>query len=326
MNGCRRALITGGAGLVGSHIADLLTAEDLEEIVILDDFSRGRHENLEAAKARGPLTIVEGDIRDKAVLEDVMQGIDVVFHQAAIRITQCAGNPALAFEVLAAGTFNVVQAAVKRGVKKVVAASSASVYGLAETFPTPESHHAYNNQTLYGAAKLFNESLLRSFHEMYGLHYVALRYFNVYGPRMDTFGAYTEVMIRWMERLAEGKPCLIQGNGKQTMDFVYVEDVARANLLAAVRPVTDEVFNIASGVETSLNELAAALGQTMGVTLMPEYGPARRVNSVTRRLADIRQAEQALGFTAQVALPDGLARLVQWWQRERSTATIAEYA
>jgi len=317
-----RALITGGAGLVGSHIADLLVAENVKEVTILDNFTRGRLENLEIAKG-GNLRIVEGDIRDRALLRDLMEGIDVVFHQAAIRITQCAEDPRLALEVLADGTFNVLEAAVAAGVGKVVAASSASVYGLAEAFPTPESHHGYDNRTIYGAAKSFNEGLLRSFHEMYGLNYVALRYFNVYGPRMDTYGAYTEVLIRWMERLADGKPCLILGDGLQTMDFVFIDDIARANILAAKFPVTDDVFNIASGVETSLNELAAALGRVMGCNLAPEYGPARKVNPVPRRLADTRKAEHLLGFKAQVLLEEGLSKLVQWWKQQQASELAA---
>lgn len=319
----KRALITGGAGLVGSHIADLLAADGLEEIVVLDDFTRGRRENLASASAHGNITIVAGDIRDRSLLTELMEDIDVVFHQAAIRITQCAEDPRLALEVLSGGTFNVLEAAVKAGVQKVVAASSASVYGLATEFPTLETHHGYDNRTIYGAAKLFNEGMLRSFHDMYGLNYVALRYFNVYGPRMDIYGVYTEVLIRWMERLAAGKPCLILGDGTQTMDFVFIEDVARANVAAARAQVTDEVFNIASGVETSLNELAAALGRVMGVSLTPEYGPARKVNPVSRRLADTQKAEQMLGFRAQVSLEQGLDRLVAWWQASRQADLLA---
>ncbi|MGH9585092.1 MAG: NAD-dependent epimerase/dehydratase family protein [Bryobacteraceae bacterium] len=319
----KRALITGGAGLIGSHIADLLAGEDLEEIIVLDDFSRGRHENLAQASRQANVRIIDGDIRDRALLRELMRDVDVVFHQAAIRITQCAENPRYALEVLADGAFNVLEAAAAAGVKKVVAASSASVYGLAEEFPTPETHHGYANRTFYGAAKLFNEGLLRSFHEMYGLDYVALRYFNVYGPRMDTYGAYTEVLIRWMERLNSGKPCLILGDGSQTMDFVFVEDIARANILAAVRPVTDEVFNIASGTETSLNELASALGRAMGVACPSEYGQARKVNPVPRRLADTRKAERLLGFKAQVSLEEGLRRLVRWWAQEHSVELSA---
>jgi UDP-glucose 4-epimerase len=319
----KRALVTGGAGLVGSHIVDLLVGEGVSEIIVLDDFTRGRRENLADAMARGNVRIVEGDIRDCTLLREQMRNIDVVFHQAAIRITQCAETPRLALEVLADGTFNVLEAAVAAGVKKVVAASSASVYGLAEEFPTKESHHGYDNRTIYGAAKLFNEGLLRSFHQMYGLNYVALRYFNVYGPRMDVYGAYTEVLIRWMERLADGKPCLILGDGTQTMDFVFIEDVARANILAANSTATDEVFNVASGVETSLNELAAALGRVMGVDLPPEYGPARKVNPVSRRLADTHKAAQMLGFRAEVSLEEGLEKLVDWWRAGRSADLLA---
>src|SRR5437660_684181 len=251
-----RCLITGGAGLVGSHIADLLVREGAGEIVVLDNMVRGSRHNLEWAMAHGPVNLVIGDIRDPEAVAAAMHGVDYLFHQAAIRITQCAEEPRLALEVLVNGTFNVLEAAVEAGVRKVVAASSASVYGLAGTFPTSESHHPYGNRTLYGAAKAFNEGLLRSFNEMCGLDYVALRYFNVYGPRMDIYGAYTEVLIRWMERIASGKPPLILGDGTQTMDFVYIEDIARANILAAKSNATDEVFNVASGVETSLNELA----------------------------------------------------------------------
>jgi nucleoside-diphosphate-sugar epimerase len=311
-----RALITGGAGLVGSHIVDQLTENGVAEIIVLDNFVRGRRENLATPLYRKAITLIEGDMRDRPLLEKIMPGVDVVFHQAAIRITQCAEEPRLALEVLVDGTFNVLEAAVKAGVKRLVAASSASVYGLAEEFPTTERHHPYNNCTFYGAAKTFNEGLLRSLHDMYGLSYVALRYFNAYGPRMDIYGAYTEVLIRWMERIAASQSPLIFGDGAQTMDFIYVEDIARANILAAQADVTDEVFNIASGVETSLKDLAYVLLKVMGSDLKPEFGPERKVNSVPRRLANTRKAEQMLGFRAQVSLDEGLRRLVKWWREE----------
>lgn len=304
--------------MVGSHIADLLVEEGLDEIVVFDNFTRGRRENIANAARSGKVTVIEGDIRDRDLLAQVTDGIDVVFHQAAIRITQCAEDPRSALEVLVDGTYNVLEAAVNAKVKKVVAASSASVYGLAEEFPTTEKHHGYSNRTIYGASKMFNEGLLRSFNEMFGLSYVALRYFNVYGPRMDIHGVYTEVLIRWMNRLAAGQPCLIMGDGLQTMDFVYITDVARANLLAAKSAATDEVFNIASGVETSLNDLAAALARVMGTDVAPEYGPSRKVNAVPRRLADTSKAKQLLGFTAEVSLDQGLRRLVDWWSREQT--------
>jgi UDP-glucose 4-epimerase len=319
----RHVLITGGAGLIGSYIAELLVREPVAQITVFDNFARGRRENLATALSDSRVRIVEGDIRDRAQLARIMQGVDLVFHQAAIRITQCAEEPRLALEVLADGAFNVLEAAVAAGVKKVIAASSASVYGLADDFPTDERHHPYNNRTLYGAAKVFNEGLLRSFHEMYGLDYVALRYFNVYGPRMDIHGAYTEVFIRWMERIMASKPPLIFGDGRQTMDFVYVEDIARANILAAQADVTDEVFNVASGMETSLNGLATALLNVMGSDLRPEYGPARKVNPVPRRLADPSKARRLLGFDARVSLEDGLRRLVAWWRETQQRVEVA---
>lgn len=312
----KRILITGGAGLIGSHIADLVALEEPREILVLDNFVRGRRENLEAAIAAAPVTIVEGDIRDRTLLAEMLQGVDVVFHQAAIRITQCAEEPRLAFEVLAGGTFDVLEASVNAGVSKVVAASSASVLGLAESFPTTEDHHPYNNRTIYGAAKVFNEALLRSFTDMYGLNYVALRYFNVYGPRMDAYGVYTEVMIRWMERIAAGLPPVIFGDGLQTMDFVNARDIARANMLAAKSDVTDEIFNVASGTETSLLELAQMLVRIMDSSVEPQFQPARRVNAVTRRLADTSKAERLLGFRTEISLEDGLRELVAWWRSE----------
>ena len=315
-----RVLITGGAGLVGSHIADQLVRIGGYEIVILDNFVRGRRENLASAIGHGRVQIVEGDIRDTALLREVMQGVDLVFHQAALRITQCAEEPRLALEVLADGTFNVLEAAVAAKVRKIVAASSASVYGMADQLPTTEAQHPYNNRTLYGAAKTFNEGLLRSFNEMYGLNYLALRYFNVYGPRMDIHGVYTEVLIRWMERIAAGHPPVIFGDGQQTIDFVNVIDVARANVLAAAAPVTDEVFNVASGEETSLNVLADVMLKAMGSAMTPEHVPERKVNPVPRRLADISKARTMLGFEPTVSLAQGIDQLVAWWQEERCAA------
>jgi len=315
-----RVLITGGAGLIGSHIADALIDSGAGDVVVLDDFTRGRRENLAAAAATGRVRIVEGDVRRAEDVARAIDGADVVFHQAAIRITHCAEDPRLAKDVLVDGTFNVLEAAVRAKVRKVVAASSASVYGLAEVFPTEENHHAYANRTIYGAAKLFNEGLLRSFNDMYGLNYVALRYFNVYGPRMDVFGAYTEVLIRWMDAIASGQPPTIFGDGSDTMDFIHVHDIARANLLAAQSDATDAVFNIGSGIETSLNQLADRLLAAMGSTLEPRYAPARKVNPVSRRLASVAAARDRLGFRAAVSLDDGLRSLVAWWQSQRSAA------
>jgi UDP-glucose 4-epimerase len=311
-------VVTGGAGLIGSTTVDqLLRLYAPRRIVVFDDFSRGTRANLAHAAADARLEIVEGDIRDRDALARVLQGADALIHMAALRITACAADPREAFDVMCTGSFNVVEAAHQAGVQKIVAASTASVYGLADTFPTGESHHPYGNRTWYGAAKLMLEGLLRSFNDMYGLPYVALRYFNVYGPRMDIDGKYTEVLIRWMERLDTGQPPLIYGDGSQTMDFVYVDDAARATILALASNVSDEVFNVASGVETSLNELAAALSRVMDVRRASEHAHERSVNAVTRRLAATERAERMLGFTAAVSLEEGLARLVEWWRTER---------
>jgi UDP-glucose 4-epimerase len=318
-----RVLITGGAGAIGSHLCDLVVEAGARDIVVLDNFVRGRRDNLAWAESNGPVQVIDGDICDRELVDELTEGVDLVFHQAAIRITQCAEEPRLAKDVMIDGTYNVLESAVRHGVGKVVAASSASVYGLAETFPTSESHHPYANDTLYGAAKVFNEGMLRSFHSMYALDYVALRYFNVYGPRMDIHGVYTEVLVRWMERIQAGKPPLILGDGSQTMDFVYIPDVARSNLLAAEADVTDAVFNVASGTETSLLELAEMLLKVMGSDLDVEFGPERKVNKVSRRLAETTAARRDLGFTADTDLEAGLRGLVEWWRAERAPRLAA---
>ncbi|QFZ16169.1 SDR family NAD(P)-dependent oxidoreductase [Saccharothrix syringae] len=315
----QRAVVTGGAGTIGSHVVDQLLDAGAREVVVIDDLSRGRVDNIAEALERAPerVKLVEGDIRDIPLVKKTIEGADLVFHLAALRITRCAAEPRVALEVLVDGTFNIIEASVEAGVKKVVASSTASVYGLAEEFPTTERHHPYNNDTFYGAAKAFNEGMLRSFKAMHDLDYVALRYFNVYGPRMDAHGKYTEVLIRWMERIADGQSPLILGDGLQTMDFVDVRDIARANILAAQADVTDTVYNIATATETSLLELAEALQRVMGSTLPLEFGPARSVNSVTRRLADISAAERDLGWKPTISLEEGLRDLVQWWRTQR---------
>ena len=318
-----RAVITGGAGLIGSHIAEQLLRDGQDEVVIFDDFSRGRLANLAWSRVQDKLTVVQGDIRDRAQLAQVLAGADVVFHQAAIRITQVASDPRLGMEVLVDGTFNVLEACLAAGVRKVVSASSASVYGAAETFPTGETHHPYGNRTLYGAAKAFSEGMLRSFHEMHGLDYVALRYFNVYGPRMDVEGVYTEVLVRWMERIFEGLPPVVHGDGQQTMDFVHVDDVARANILAARSSRTDVVYNVASGTESSLLDIAEVLLRVMGSDLAVERGPARQMPAVPRRLADTTAAQRELGFTAEVGLESGLHSLVDWWHEQQGAESFA---
>ncbi|MBI1171363.1 NAD-dependent epimerase/dehydratase family protein [bacterium] len=323
----KRVLVTGGSGFVGSHLVDLLVEAKCREIVVIDNMVRGRPENLSRAMASGAVTLVRGDIRDAALMRRLMPGIDTVFHQAALRITHCAAEPDEAMSVMVQATYDLLQLCREMGTRKVVMASSASIYGLAEHFPTTEAEPPYPNRTLYGAAKSFGEGLLRSFNDMYGLNYVALRYFNVYGPRMDLHGRYTEVMVRWMERIAAGEPPIIFGDGLQTMDMIDVRDVARANILAATSKVSDAVFNVGSQTETSLLDLASLLAAGMGrPDLVPIHAEARAINPVPRRLCSGKAAREQLGFRREIALSDGLRDLIAWWRAEKAAAPSAEAA
>lgn len=320
-----RCLVTGGAGFIGSHIADLLVQAGCAEVLVVDDMVRGRPANLAAALNSGRVRLVEGDIRDRALMRGLIAGCDTVFHQAALRITHCAQDPRAGFEVMVGATYDLVEECLRAEVRKMVMASSASVYGMAEEFPTTERQHPYGNRTLYGAAKAFGEGLLRSFNDMYGLDYVCLRYFNAYGPRMDIHGRYTEVLVRWMERLARGEAPIIFGDGLQTMDMIHVQDIARANILAATAPATDIALNIGSGTETSLLDLAHLLARIMGRPgVRPEFQPARAVNPVPRRLADTRAARDAIGFQACIPPEQGMKGLVAWWQDESAQPRAAE--
>ena len=313
-------MITGGAGLVGSHLADQLVQAGVSEVIIFDNLCRGRSENLDEARRLGNVVLVEGDVRDREAVEKAVDGVDFVFHMAAIRLPQCAKNPRLGLEVMADGAFNVIESAAKAGVTKLVGASSASIYGDAEAFPIDERHHPYSNDTLYGASKVFTEGVLAAFRATHGLNYVALRFFNIYGPRMDVHGAYTEVLVRWLERIDTGRPPLILGDGSTTMDLVYVEDIARSCLLAAMSDVSGDALNIATGVETSLTELANELLKAMGSDLDVEFGPAQKAGPVERRRGSTELARERLGFEATVTLQEGLERLIKWWRANAPAA------
>lgn len=304
-------MITGGAGFVGSHISDRMIREGADKIVIIDNFVRGSKDNLAWALKNGNVKIIDGDISDENLVNQTMQNIDYVFHEAALRITQCAQTPRGAFKTLFEGTFNVLEAALKMKVKKIIAASSASVYGEPSYLPIDEKH-PFNNYTLYGAGKIATEYLLRAFFEMHKLDYVALRYFNIYGPRMDIFGVYTEVMIKWLDCIDNNTQPIIHGDGKASMDFVYVDDIIDANILALKSDATDEVLNIGTGREVSLNELLSVILKITGSKLKPEFHPLRKVNPVKRRRADIKKAKDILGFEPNVPIEEGIKRLIDW--------------
>jgi UDP-glucose 4-epimerase len=316
-------LVTGGAGFIGSHIVDRLVDEGAGEIRVLDNFIRGHPRNLAQAGACRKVRLIETDVRDPAAVARAVAGCDYVFHQAAIRITLCAQKPRECLDVLVTGTFNVFEAAVAAKVRKIIYASSASVYGSAEEFPTTEAHHPYGNRTIYGAAKVMNEGIARSFCDMYGLPSIGLRYFNAYGPRMDLTGAYTEVFIRWLDCIENDTRPQIHGDGTASMDFVYVEDIARANILALKSDRQDDVYNVGSGTETSLLELWATIQRLKGAHhLSPEFHPPRKVNPVPRRLADVSRARRELNFAAKVPLEEGLSRLDQWRRELRATEKV----
>jgi UDP-glucose 4-epimerase len=316
-----KCLVTGGAGFVGSAIVDQLLEAGAAEVRVLDNFVRGNMSNLAQAFEKGGVRVIEGDVSDRAVVDKLVKGADYVFHQAALRITRCAEAPREAVAVLIDGTLNVLESAVGHGVKKVVAASSASVYGEPSYLPIDEAH-PFNNRTMYGAGKIAGEQMLRAFYTTSGLPYVAFRYFNVYGPRMDITGVYTEVLVRWLDAIESGKPPLIFGDGSQSMDFVFVEDVARANLLAAQSDVTDEVFNVGTGVQTSLTELCDLLLRLSDSKLRPEYREARTVANVQTRRAAVEKAKQELGFEARVSLEQGLRELIRWRHSVRQPVAV----
>jgi UDP-glucose 4-epimerase len=316
-----KCLVTGGAGFVGSTIVDQLLDAGAEEVRVLDNFVRGNIGNLSQAIETGRVRVTDGDVSDRGVVDKLVRGTDYVFHQAALRITRCAEAPREAVAVLIDGTLNVLDSAIRHGVKKVMAASSASVYGEPSYLPIDEAH-PFNNRTMYGAGKIAGEQMLRAYYTSSGLSYVAFRYFNVYGPRMDITGVYTEVLIRWLDAIESGKPPLIFGDGSQSMDFVFIEDVARANVLAAQSDVTDEVFNVGTGIQTSLNQLCEMLLRLTDSKLRPEYREARAVANVQTRRAAVDKIKRELGFEATVSLEQGLRELIRWRQAVRRPVEV----
>jgi UDP-glucose 4-epimerase len=306
-------LVTGGAGFIGSHLVEELLKLNPGRIFIVDNFIRGSEANMVYFMDDSRVEIHHGDIRDNELLEKLVSQSDFVFHMAALRINACAASPTEGFEVMVKATFDLVELCRKYSIKKIIYSSTASVYGLAQHFPTPETDNPYDNQTFYGGAKIWGEQLLRSYKFMYDLDYVALRYFNVYGSRMDTSGKYTEVMIKWLDCIRDSMQPAIFGDGTDSMDFVHVKDIAHANVLALLSDVTDEAFNVGDQVETSLKQLLDALLKVNDSKLDPLFKEANSINPVSRRLADISKAEKLLGYKPSITLDDGLRELSAWY-------------
>jgi nucleoside-diphosphate-sugar epimerase len=317
-----RILVIGGAGFVGSHIVDQLLLERVREVVVFDNFLRGKRANLAHAMRDGRVRLIDGSVTDRARLRDVTRGMDAVFHLAALWLYECVHQPRDAVEVNIVGTYNVVEACHELGVRKVVYSSSASVYGDAISVPMTEEH-PFNNRTMYGATKIVGEQFFRCFNAQHGLDYVGLRYMNVYGARMDDKGAYVSVIVKVLERIANGLPPVIFGDGSQSYDFVHVEDVARANVLALQSKATDQFFNVGTGVRTTINALVTSLLAAAGSNLRPEYQPQEQT-FVMHRVGSTEKASRLLGFRAQIPLERGLRSVVDWWRRQdgASAATV----
>jgi UDP-glucose 4-epimerase len=313
----RRVLVIGGAGFIGSHVVEQLVREDVGEIIVYDDFTRGTVKNLETALRDPRVKIFElgGNILHTDLLDTAMKGVDCVFHLAALWLLHCNDFPRSAFEVNIRGTFNVLEACVANRVGRLIYSSSASVYGDAVEIPMTEEH-PFNNRTFYGATKVAGEQMCRAFHQRYGLDYVGLRYMNVYGPRQDERGAYTSVIMKVLERIGHAQRPLVFGDGSQTYDFISVTDVARANVLAAKADVTDRCYNVGRGFGTTVRDLVGELLRLTGSRLEIEYQPAGQT-FVTHRIGSTDSAKRDLGFEAQIDLTQGLQDLIDWQARGR---------
>jgi UDP-glucose 4-epimerase len=313
-----RIAVVGGAGFIGSHIVDQLLAEPVREIVIVDNFVRGTRANIAAAMKDPRVRLVEGSITDRALMDQVLANTDGLFLLAALWLYECVHEPRKALEVNVDGTYNVVEAARTAGVKRIVYSSSASVYGDAVTLPMTEEH-PFNNRTMYGATKIAGEQFLRATYEQHKLPYVAMRYMNVYGPRMDYKGTYVSVIMKVLDRIDAGERPVVFGDGSQAYDFVHVGDVARANLLAMKSDVADESFNVGTGVQTTINELVRELLAITGSTLTVDYRPNEQM-FVTNRVGSTEKASRLIGFDATMPLAEGLRSVVEWRARDRGAA------
>ncbi|MBI2747519.1 MAG: SDR family NAD(P)-dependent oxidoreductase [Burkholderiales bacterium] len=309
----KKLVVIGGAGLIGSHTVDHLIKDDVKEVLIYDNFVRGRAENLHNAlkDPRVKIYDVGGDVMQTDILESALEGADGVIHLAALWLLQCHEYPRTAFDVNVRGTFNVMEACVKKGVKRLVYSSSASVYGDAVQEPMTEDH-PFNNQNFYGATKIAGEAFLRAFHHRYGLNYVGLRYMNVYGPRQDYHGAYIAVIMKMLDAIDKGDSPTIMGDGSEAFDFVAVEDCGLANVRAMKADAVDSFYNVGTGKRTSLKELAEMLIVLTDSKQPIKYAPRSQATLVRNRIGSPVKASREIGFTSTIDLREGLRRLIEW--------------
>jgi UDP-glucose 4-epimerase len=306
----KRIVVVGGAGLIGSHLVDQLVAEPVRQVTVLDNFVRGSKDNLRRASRSAKVEVVEASITDLRAVRRVIEGADGVFLLASLWLGECLSDPRAAWDVNVLGTWNVVEACRDLGVQRIVFSSSASVYGNAVVTPMTEEH-PFANRSTYGATKIANEQMLRAVYEQSRLPYVGLRYMNVYGPRMDRRGAYVSVIMKVLDRIMAGERPVIHGDGTQTFDFVYVEDVARANLAAMRAECADELFNVGTGVGTTIRDVVGTLIELSGANVEPEYERGATM-FVSHRVGSTEKAERLLAFRATTDLRAGLEEVVEW--------------
>jgi UDP-glucose 4-epimerase len=306
----KRIALIGGAGLVGSHIVDQLLAEPVSEIIVFDNFMRGTRANLAGAMEDSRVKVVDASMTDRAALQKSMKDVDGVFHLASLWLGECVNEPRRAWEENVLGSWNIIEACLVAGVKRVVYSSSASVYGNALFTPMTEEH-PFNNRTTYGATKIANEQMFRAMYEQHKLPYIGNRYMNIYGPRMDYEGTYVSVIMKALDRIFAGQPPVIFGDGSQMYDFIYVKDVAEANILGMKAECADEFFNIGMGIGTTINELVDMLLELTNSNLRPEYHPQAQ-SFVTHRIGSTEKAQELIGFKAHTPLLEGLREVVEW--------------
>jgi len=311
-------LVTGGAGFIGSHIAEALVSRG-HRVRVLDNFSTGRTDNLSFGKAANALTVIEGDVRDGRAVTEAVRGVDAVFHEAALpSVQRSVDDPATTHAVNVEGTVTVLEAVRTLGVPRFIYAGSSSAYGESPTLPKKEEM-APAPLSPYAVSKLVGEYYCQVYARLYGIHAVSLRYFNVFGPRQDPASPYAAVIPLFIEAILDGRAPIIYGDGGQTRDFTYIENVVNANLGALEAPALGgDVLNVATGTRVSLLDMLAMLGKILGRPVVPEHAPAR-AGDVRHSLADITRAREVLGYAPSVTLEEGLRLTAAHMKTERGS-------
>lgn len=311
-----KILVIGGAGFIGGFVVSELLKHDVKEVVIYDNFARGKHENIVKSLEDPRCSVFPfgGDVRETDILDSAMKDVDYVFHLAAMWLLHCKDFPRTAFDVNIAGTFNVLEACVNNNVKKIISSSSASVYGDAVEVPMTEEH-PFNNRNFYGATKIAGEAMATAFNDRYGLEVISLRYMNVYGPGQDQHAVYSGVVPIMLNKIEAGEQPVINGDGSQAYDFIYAEDVARANIVALESDVKIGNYNVGTEVQTSIKQLCDTILELKKSDLSVKYVPYSKDDAralVQNRIGSRGKAEKELGFLYKDSLKEGLQKLINW--------------